>query len=142
MVKSTRCSWRRLGFCSHSQAAHNKMTGLNLVPGNLVPSSGLYRHYIYTRRQNAHTYTKSIKALKNETLKEHLYLNDLCLYSIRLFFRCARTKAEQKHWCGNVPWQVGVTVCLPYTESTPGCMNCCCLSHCLREPWRVLWLLK
>ncbi|GAB1287919.1 Transcription termination factor 2 [Apodemus speciosus] len=23
----------------------------------------------------------------------------------RLFFRCARTKAEGKHWCGNVPWQ-------------------------------------
>ncbi|XP_028608856.1 transcription termination factor 2 [Grammomys surdaster] len=23
----------------------------------------------------------------------------------RLFFRCARTKAEGKHWCGDVPWQ-------------------------------------
>ncbi|XP_031230839.1 transcription termination factor 2 [Mastomys coucha] len=23
----------------------------------------------------------------------------------RLFFRCAGTKAEGKHWCGNVPWQ-------------------------------------
>nr|XP_044994311.1 transcription termination factor 2 isoform X2 [Jaculus jaculus] len=23
----------------------------------------------------------------------------------RLFFRCARSKAEGKHWCGNVPWQ-------------------------------------
>ncbi|XP_055484380.1 transcription termination factor 2 [Psammomys obesus] len=23
----------------------------------------------------------------------------------RLFFRCAKSKAEGKHWCGNVPWQ-------------------------------------
>ncbi|KAL6054521.1 hypothetical protein STEG23_029848 [Scotinomys teguina] len=23
----------------------------------------------------------------------------------RLFFRCARSKAEGKHWCGNIPWQ-------------------------------------
>ncbi|KAL1772449.1 transcription termination factor 2 [Sigmodon hispidus] len=23
----------------------------------------------------------------------------------RLFFRCTRSKAEGKHWCGNVPWQ-------------------------------------
>ncbi|ERE91540.1 transcription termination factor 2 [Cricetulus griseus] len=23
----------------------------------------------------------------------------------RLFFRCTRSKAEGKHWCGNIPWQ-------------------------------------
>ena len=60
---------------------------------------------------------KSVKTLKNETLKEHLYPNYLCLYSIRLFFRCARTKAEGKRWCGNVPWQVGGTAAFRTQEA-------------------------
>ncbi|KAK2494015.1 hypothetical protein MC885_017852 [Smutsia gigantea] len=38
---------------------------------------------------------------------EYLSQNGLVLfaYMSRLFFRCVRSKAEGKQWCGNIPWQ-------------------------------------
>ncbi|XP_059121946.1 transcription termination factor 2 [Peromyscus eremicus] len=37
----------------------------------------------------------------------------------RLFFRCSRSKAEGKHWCGNVPWQDPNPKEYPVTSKPP-----------------------